>query len=117
MTVDPDDGILERGTTMYPVLGLLGGIGTSELLVILVVFLLLFGPRKLPEIARNLGKAMRGIRDAANQIKQEIRLEDLDPGIRPSDFSIDIKPGKKAEKHPSQPKSPPTDGSSGEKPS
>jgi len=36
----------------------MGGIGTSELLVIAVVALILFGPSKIPEFARNLGRAI-----------------------------------------------------------
>lgn len=36
----------------------MGGIGTSELLVIAVVALILFGPSKIPEFARNLGRAV-----------------------------------------------------------
>jgi len=56
------------------------GFGMSELVLIFVVALLIFGPRKLPEIAKSLGKAMRMFRDASNEMKrtleEDIRLEE-----------------------------------------
>lgn len=49
----------------------MGGIGTSELLVIAVVALILFGPSKIPEFARNLGRAInmfkKGMRDGLDE--------------------------------------------------
>lgn len=42
----------------------MGNIGFSELLVIFVVALLVIGPRRLPEVARGLGDALRAFRDA-----------------------------------------------------
>ena len=42
----------------------MGNIGLSELLVILVVALLVIGPRRLPEVARGLGEAVRAFQDA-----------------------------------------------------
>ncbi len=41
----------------------IGSLGVPELLIILVVVLLLFGPRRLPEVARGLGQAVRGFRE------------------------------------------------------
>lgn len=43
------------------------GIGTQELLIILVVVLLLFGSRKLPEIGAGLGRAIRNFRRASSE--------------------------------------------------
>ncbi len=43
---------------------LLAGLGGSELLVILLVVLLLFGGRKIPELMRGLGRAVREFKDA-----------------------------------------------------
>ncbi len=48
------------------------GIGTQELIVIFLIVLLLFGGRKIPEIARALGKAMREFRNARNDITSSI---------------------------------------------
>jgi TatA/E family protein of Tat protein translocase len=54
-------------------------IGTSELLVVLVVALIIFGPRKLPELGRSLGQAMHQLRGASEDFKRtwetEARLE------------------------------------------
>ena len=47
--------------------GLVFGIGMPEILVILVVALLVLGPRKLPEIARSLGRGMAEFRRASNE--------------------------------------------------
>ena len=56
-------------------------IGVPELLIILAVALIVFGPRKLPEIGRTLGKALGEFRkatdDLKNTIEREVRLEEL----------------------------------------
>ncbi|MBN2487398.1 MAG: twin-arginine translocase TatA/TatE family subunit [Methanosarcinaceae archaeon] len=51
-------------------------IGPSEILALIVVALLLFGPDKLPELARSLGKAMGDFKKA--QRAAELELKDLD---------------------------------------
>ena len=43
-----------------------GGIGIPELLIAAIIALLVFGPSKLPEIAKGLGKAIRNFRSSAN---------------------------------------------------
>jgi sec-independent protein translocase protein TatA len=48
------------------------GIGGSEILLIIIVFVLLFGADKLPEFARGLGKGIREFKKAADDIKSEI---------------------------------------------
>lgn len=48
------------------------GIGMSELLVILVIALVIFGPSKLPEIGKGFGKAISEFRKQANQISEDI---------------------------------------------
>lgn len=50
-------------------------IGLPELLVILVVALLVFGPKRLPEVARTVGKAITDIRKMANDVKETVREE------------------------------------------
>ncbi|MDN5279726.1 MAG: sec-independent protein translocase protein TatA [Clostridiales bacterium] len=47
-------------------------IGFTELIVILVIILILFGPGKLPEIGKALGKGIREFKDAQKNIKKEI---------------------------------------------
>lgn len=53
-------------------LPLLFGLGGQELIIILVVVLLLFGAKKIPELARGLGKGIREFKDASQEIKREI---------------------------------------------
>jgi len=50
-----------------------GSIGFSELLLIFFVVLLLFGGKKLPELARSMGAALREFRKAANELEEPIR--------------------------------------------
>ncbi len=51
------------------------GIGMPELLVILAVALIVIGPKKLPELAKSLGKAMGEFKRATNDLKQSIEKE------------------------------------------
>ncbi|MCC7402153.1 MAG: twin-arginine translocase TatA/TatE family subunit [Chitinophagaceae bacterium] len=51
---------------------LLGVLGTNEIIVILIIVLLLFGGRKIPELMRGLGKGVREFNDAKNNVKREI---------------------------------------------
>jgi sec-independent protein translocase protein TatA len=57
--------ILRRYTKMFG-----GGIGMSELVVIMIIALLIFGPSKLPEIGKGLGKAIRSFRDGASGLDE-----------------------------------------------
>ena len=52
------------------------GIGPQELLVILVVGLLVLGPKRLPEIARSLGRGLAEFRRASSDLRQSLSLED-----------------------------------------
>ena len=56
------------------------GIGMPELIVILVIALIVLGPKRLPEVARSLGKAMSEFRRQSSEIMEEFqaqgRLED-----------------------------------------
>ncbi|MCS6905082.1 MAG: twin-arginine translocase TatA/TatE family subunit [Bacteroidia bacterium] len=56
-------------------LGFIGGLGTQEILLILVVLLIFFGARKIPEFARGLGQGIREFRNAANNIKNDIEQD------------------------------------------
>ena len=51
------------------------GIGLPEMGLILVIALLVFGPKKLPEIGRSLGKAIRGFQDASREFETEFKRE------------------------------------------
>lgn len=51
------------------------GIGLPEMALIMVLALLVFGPKKLPEIGRSLGKAIRGFQDASKEFESEFKRE------------------------------------------
>ncbi len=72
----------------------LGSIGISELVVIFMIVLVFFGPKRFPEIARSMGSAMREFRRSLNQIQRE--LEELDPtrDLPGRDLLKDIRAGK-----------------------
>ncbi len=57
----------------------MGNLGMQEILVIFVVALLVFGPRKLPEIGKSLGKGLAEFKKASNELRQtweeEVRLD------------------------------------------
>jgi sec-independent protein translocase protein TatA len=52
-----------------------GSLGVWEIALILVVALLLFGPRKLPEIGRTLGKGLAEFKKASNELRRSIETE------------------------------------------
>ena len=60
--------------------GFLESIGTTELLVVLVVALLVFGPRKLPEFGRSVGQALRQVRSASDDFMRTWEAEALQEG-------------------------------------
>lgn len=67
--------------------------GGSEIIFILLIVVMLFGADKVPELARGLGKGMRQLRDATNEVKREINQsaykKDIDSSV--SSISKDIK--------------------------
>ena len=65
------------------------GIGATELIIIMVVALLVFGPKRLPELARSLGRGMAEFRRASSDLRQT--LQDAEP---PPDS---LKPAEPAE--------------------
>src|SRR6186713_1160320 len=66
--------VSESRSTMF------GSIGMPELIIIFVIALIIFGPRKLPELGRSLGKSLAEFKRASNELRntleEEIRLED-----------------------------------------
>jgi TatA/E family protein of Tat protein translocase len=85
-----------------------GSIGMPELIVILVIALIIFGPRKLPELGRSLGRSLSEFRRASNELRQtlddEIKQEQrpatpaaptTTPAARPDEAAVprDANPG------------------------
>ena len=58
--------------TTTHIFGFIGGLGGTEILLILFIILLLFGAKKIPELARGLGKGIREFKDATKEIKNEL---------------------------------------------
>lgn len=56
-------------------------IGAPEVFIILLIVVMVFGADKIPEIARGLGKGMRQVKDATNEIKQEINNSSKEIGV------------------------------------
>jgi len=58
-----------------------GSIGVPELIIIFIVALLVFGPKKLPEVGKSVGKAIRDFKrsteDIKNKFEDEIRVEEF----------------------------------------
>ena len=70
--------------------GFLGGIGVPELLIILVVVLLIFGPKNLPKLGSAIGRTVKGVReglDGVNAELQEGEIEEIE--------EVSAKSGKK----------------------
>ena len=57
-----------------------GSIGMPELIIIFVIALVIFGPRKLPELGRSLGRSLSEFKKASNELRstleEEIRIEE-----------------------------------------
>ena len=58
------------------------GIGTTELIIIMFIILLIFGAKKLPELAQGLGKGIREFKKASNDIQEELSMDKLDEQIK-----------------------------------
>jgi sec-independent protein translocase protein TatA len=68
-----------------------GSIGPAELILIFVIALLVFGPKKLPEIGRSVGKALREFKKTSDEIKG--RIEEEIEASELKDIGKDIRSG------------------------
>lgn len=69
------------------------GLGVPELIFILILALLIFGPKRLPEIGRTLGRGMSEFRKASNDLKRTINVE----------LALDEQPAPPVHPYPSSP--------------
>lgn len=90
-----------------------GSIGLPELVLIFIVALLLFGPRKLPEIGRTVGKALGEFRRASNDLKRtledEVAATELREARRDLDSAFQAPAAEPVTPAPAEPSIPPTD--------
>jgi len=68
------------------------GLGGSELLVVFVIILLVFGPSQIPKMARGLGQAMREFRKAQREINDEITRDEPPPAAPTETKPVENKP-------------------------
>lgn len=73
---------------------LLFNIGGGELVIIVFIFIMFFGADKIPEIARGLGKGIKTVRNAANDVKREI-TESAEQGSGLKELTDEMKEGKR----------------------
>ena len=75
------------------------GIGLPEVAVIGAVALLVFGPKRLPELGRTLGKTLKGFQSASKEFEREINKAMAEPEVLPesSDQVTDMTPTKNSE--------------------
>ena len=76
---------------------MLGSIGMPELIIIFVIALIIFGPRKLPELGRSLGKSLAEFKRASNELKstleEEIRVEEQRANVEATRAASTPSPG------------------------
>ena len=67
-------------------LAVFGGLGGWEILLIVLVLLIFFGAKKIPELARGLGKGIREFKEATSEIKDEIEegVKDIEKSVNQS---------------------------------
>ncbi len=77
-----------------------GSIGMPELIIILTIALIIFGPRKLPELGRSLGKSLGEFKRASNELRntldEEIRIEEQRTAERPAEPARPSQPAEPA---------------------
>lgn len=83
-----------------------GSIGIPELLIIFVVALVVIGPKRLPDIAKTLGKALRDFKRATSDFQDSINLE-TDYDLEPTSTDKSIAKDQEEEKDPNRIDPPP----------
>lgn len=60
---------------MFDGAALIGGLGIPELVIILVIVLIIFGPSKLPQIGKAIGQGIRSLKKATSEEEEEVKKE------------------------------------------
>ena len=70
--------------------GFIGNIGPWELVLILLIALIIFGPGKLPEVAKGLGKAVNQFKNASSGLQKEFQdaIKDSEPPVEPAKTAV-----------------------------
>lgn len=55
---------------------LLFGLGTSEIILVVLLFLLLFGAKRIPELMKNMGKGVKSFKEGMKEVQKEINTPD-----------------------------------------
>ena len=81
--------------TLETPLGIISQLGPMEMFIVLVVVLLIFGPKKLPELFRSFGKSIKEFKKASTEIEDDIRTAmDAEPEVKNSstkESELDLK--------------------------
>ena len=68
----------------------MGNLGTTEILLIAFVVLLLFGGKKIPELMRGLGKGVREFKDAKDNVRKELEESITEKDTKPSNTTNQV---------------------------
>jgi sec-independent protein translocase protein TatA len=84
-----------------------GSIGMPELIVIFIIALIVFGPRKLPELGRSLGRGIAEFKKASSEfqrtLEEEIRVEEQHPAAGPKPTALADNPPSPTVTRPQEP--------------
>jgi sec-independent protein translocase protein TatA len=67
---------------------MIGSLGLTEILIILLIILLFFGARRIPEIAGSFGKGIREFKKSINDVERSIREPERTDRVRPGDEPV-----------------------------
>ena len=73
---------------MYYIL-FIGGLGTTELIVIVLVVLLLFGGKKIPELMHGMGKGVRSFKDGMNEVSDNLKIDEKESPLPPKGEKVE----------------------------
>ena len=99
---DPIQTMFQAMSAIHlPTLAFIQGLGWTEVVVVLFLILLLFGAKRLPELARGFGKSIKEFKRATTEIEEDIRtaIED-EPQKKPA---VQTKPAQSKVETPSEP--------------